>query len=72
LFRHRNDNVNNHYNTSTIRFPKLYLTNLLWLVFSLVFAFLLRRRARRSAITKVVIDSEDYKIHHGDEEKALE
>jgi hypothetical protein len=56
----------------------MYLTNWLWLFFALLFAFLLRRRARRSAVTKVAVDAEDYKIHNEDDdadeddEKALE
>lgn len=41
----------------------MYLTSLCWLVFSVTFAILLRRRARRSAVTKVAVDSADYKIH---------
>jgi hypothetical protein len=57
-----NNNHNNH-----IENQKMYLTNWLWLFFALSFAFLLRRRARRSAVTKVAVDAEDYKIHNEDD-----
>lgn len=40
-------------------------------MFSIIFAFLLRRRARRSAVTKIAVDSSDYQIHAEPENGAV-
>ena len=43
---------------------QMYITSMFWLVFSILFSFLLRRQARHQAVTKVEVDSSDYRIQN--------
>lgn len=40
----------------------MYVTSFFWLVFSVLFSFLLRRQARLQAVTKVEVDTADYRM----------
>ena len=41
----------------------MYMSYLAWLIFSVVFIFIIRRRASRANVTKIEIEPSDYQIH---------
>jgi hypothetical protein len=41
----------------------MYITSLFWILFSVVFALIFRKKARNQFVTKVDVDDSDYHIH---------
>ena len=50
---------------------QMYLTSLLWVIFSLVFAIVLHRKSKGQFVEKVDVDSTDYRIQDEKDVSAL-